>query len=69
MLVMPILTGGLTPVSRWYVTRPLVAPGVNSVTVGPVLARVLSDSNGYSIRYDLTIDRRLDLVWTYETLY
>lgn len=69
MPVMPILSGGLTPVSRWYVTRRLVAPGVSNVTGGPVLARVLSDSNGYSMRHGLRADRWLDLVWIYETLY
>jgi hypothetical protein len=36
---------------------------------GPVLARGRSDLNGYSIRHDRTVDRRLDLVRTYETLY
>ena len=69
MPVMPILTVGLTPVSRWYVTRRLVVLGVSNVTGEPALARVLSDSNGYSICHGLIVDRRLDLVWTYETLY
>jgi len=27
------------------------------------------DLNGYFIRLDLTVDKRLDLAWTYEMLY
>ena len=69
MPVMPILTGGLTPVSHWYGTRRLVAPGVSNVMGGPVLAHVRSDLNSYSIRHDYTGDRQLDLLWTYETQY
>ena len=67
---MPILTVGLTPVSRWYVTRRLVVLGVSNVTGEPALARVLSALSVYSIRHDLTIDkRRLNLSWIYEMLY
>lgn len=69
MPVMPILTAGLTPASRWYVTRRLVAPGVSNARGGPALARVRSDLNGYSILHGRTIDKQLDLVRTYETRY
>ena len=69
MPVMPILTGGRTRVNPWYVTRRSVAPGVSNITGGPVLARVRSDSSGYSIRHGLTGDGPLDLLWTYEIDY
>src|SRR5207247_9219498 len=70
MPVMPIRTVGPTRVSRSCAIRPSAAPGANNAKDGPALARVPNDLRGYSIRHDLTIDkRRLDLSWTYETLY
>jgi len=69
MPIMPILTDGLTPASRWYVTRRSVAPGVSNAMGGPALALVRSDLNGYSIHHVRTVDRQIDLVRTYETLY
>ena len=61
---------------RWtYTGEPLIRDTpfagrvVNNVTVGPPSAHVQNGSNGYFIRLDLTVDRRLDLSWTYETLY
>ena len=50
--------------------RPSAGHGANNARDGPAFARVPSDLNGYSMRHDLTIDkRRLDLSWIYETLY
>ena len=69
MSAMLIRTAGPIRVSRWFGIRRLVARAARSVTVGPDLARVPSDLNGCFIPLDLTDGKRLDLSWTYETLY
>jgi hypothetical protein len=56
-------------VNPWCGTRRSAAHDVSNVTDERVLAHVPSDLNGYFIRLDLTVDKRLDLAWTYEMLY
>jgi hypothetical protein len=66
---MPTRTAGPIQVNPWCGTRRAAAHDVSSVTDGRVLAHGPSDVNGYFIRLDLTVDKRLDLAWTYEMLY
>jgi len=70
MPVMPILPVGPPRVSRACARRHSAGHGANNAKDGPAFARVPSDVRGDSLRHDLPIDkRRLDLSWTYETLY
>src|SRR5437660_536587 len=64
-----IRTAGPTRANPWYAIRRLAARAASNVGDGPALAHVLSDLNGCSMRLDLTIDKQLNLSWTYETLY
>ena len=70
MPAMPIRIGGPTRVSHEYGIRHSARHGANNARDEPALARVLSALSVYSIRHDLTIDkRRLNLSWIYEMLY
>ena len=66
---MPTRTAGPIRVNPWCGTRRSAAHDVSNVTDGLALAHVPNHLNGYFIRLDLTVDKRLDLAWTYEMLY